>query len=193
MPPSICGWPTGPALADRLEFLTDRLDSPIGELAIMADRRGALRGLAWGDRLEIKRKVMDRHYGAGTYELLPAADPFGLTTALRRYFAGELRALEGVPVATLGSDFQRAVWAELRRIPVGETISYGEMARRVGDPGAARAVGLANNANPIGIVVPCHRVIGADGKLVGFGGGMARKQWLLSHESRAGRTPELPF
>ncbi len=180
-------------MADRQEFLTDRLDSPIGELAIMADRDGALRGLAWGDRLDIKRKVMDRHYGADTYALVPAVDPFGLTTALRRYFAGELHALEGVAVATLGSDFQRAVWAELRRIPVGETISYGEMARRVGDPGAARAVGLANNANPTGIVVPCHRVIGADGRLVGFGGGMARKQWLLSHESRAGRTPELPF
>lgn len=193
MPPSICGWPTGRALADRREFLTDTVATPIGELAIMADRDGRLRGLAWGDRVTIKRRVMDRHYGPGAYVLVPAGDPFGLTTALRRYFAGELHVIDDLPVATLGSDFQRAVWAELRRIPCGETISYGEMARRVGDAGAARAVGLANNANPIGIVVPCHRVIGADGRLVGFGGGMDRKRWLLSHESRAGRTPELPF
>lgn len=180
-------------MADPRDFLTDTFPTPIGELAIMADRDGALRGLAWGDRLEIKRQVMDRHYGAGTYVLVPATDPFGLTTALRRYFAGELHAIDDLAVADEGSPFQRAVWAELRRIPCGETISYGEMARRVGDPGAARAVGLANNANPVGIVVPCHRVIGADGRLVGFGGGMARKRWLLSHESRAGRTPELPF
>jgi methylated-DNA-[protein]-cysteine S-methyltransferase len=180
-------------LADRHEFLIDRLASPIGELAIMADGDGRLRGLAWGDRLTSKRRVMDRHYGPGTYVLVPAADPFGLTSALRRYFAGDLHVIDDLPVATLGSDFQRAVWAELRRIPCGETISYGEMARRVGDAGAARAVGVANNANPIGIVVPCHRVIGADGRLVGFGGGMDRKRWLLSHESRAGRTPELPF
>ncbi len=193
MPPSICGWPTGPALADHLEFLTDTFPTPIGELAIMADADGCLRGLAWGDRLEIKRRVMDRHYGAGTYVLVQAHDPFGLSTALRRYFAGELHVIDDLPVATLGSEFQRAVWAQLRRIPCGETISYGEMARRVGDPGASRAVGLANNANPVGIVVPCHRVIGADGRLVGFGGGMERKRWLLSHESRAGRTPELPF
>lgn len=193
MPPSICGWPTGPALADPLEFLTDSFPTPIGELAIMADGDGRLRGLAWGDRIEIKRKVLDRHYGAGAYVLVPARDPFGLVTALCRYFAGELHVIDDLPVATLGSAFQRAVWAELRRIPCGETISYGEMARRVGDPGASRAVGLANNANPVGIVVPCHRVIGSDGRLVGFGGGMARKRWLLSHESRAGRTPELPF
>lgn len=193
MPPSICGWPTGPALADQLEFLTDMFATPIGALAIMADPQGRLRGLAWGDRLEVKRQVLDRHYGAGTCVLVPASDPFGLTTALRRYFAGALHIIDDLPVTTAGSPFQRAVWAELRRIPCGETISYGEMARRVGDPGAARAVGLANNANPVGIVVPCHRVIGADGSLVGFGGGMTRKRWLLSHESRAGRTPELPF
>lgn len=149
-------------MADRHEFLTDRLATPIGELAIVADGDGRLRGLAWGDRLTSKRRVMDRHYGPGTYVLVPAADPFGLTSALRRYFAGDLHVIDDLPVATLGSDFQRAV-------------------------------GLANNANPIGIVVPCHRVIGADGRLVGFGGGMDRKRWLLSHESRAGHAPELPF
>ena len=90
-------------------------------------------------------------------------------------------------MATNGTPFQRRVWAALRAIPAGETTSYGALARLLDAPGASRAVGLANGANPIGIVVPCHRVIGADGSLTGFGGGLARKQWLLQHEGAAFR------
>ncbi len=82
-----------------------------------------------------------------------------------------------------GTEFQRRVWGELREIPLGETISYGELARRLGTPGASRAVGLANGRNPVSIVVPCHRVIGADGRLTGYGGGLERKAWLLRHEA----------
>jgi methylated-DNA-[protein]-cysteine S-methyltransferase len=101
---------------------------------------------------------------------------------LKDYFAGGLTRFD-VPLELAGTDFQRRVWSELQRIPYGETISYGELARRLGQPAAVRAVGLANGRNPIAIVVPCHRVIGADGSLTGYGGGLERKAWLLDHEA----------
>jgi methylated-DNA-[protein]-cysteine S-methyltransferase len=100
---------------------------------------------------------------------------------LRAYFEGELHEFE-LPLRMKGTDFQRRVWKELMNIPFGMTISYAEQARRIGRPGAARAVGAANGRNPISIVVPCHRVIGANGTLTGYGGGLDRKQWLLEHE-----------
>lgn len=102
---------------------------------------------------------------------------------MRAYFAGELQAFD-LPLNMIGTDFQRVVWRELARIPYGEIISYAELARRVDRPGAARAVGAANGRNPISIVVPCHRVIGANGTLTGYGGGLDRKEWLLRHEAR---------
>ena len=102
---------------------------------------------------------------------------------LQAYFAGELRDFE-LPLAAEGTPFQQRVWRALCDIPYGETISYGELARRIGQPSAARAVGLANGQNPSAIVVPCHRVIGADGSLTGYGGGLERKRWLLAHESK---------
>jgi methylated-DNA-[protein]-cysteine S-methyltransferase len=101
---------------------------------------------------------------------------------LEAYFAGELREFD-LPLAPEGSEFQLRVWEQLRAIPYGETISYGELARRVGDPAAARAVGLANGRNPLPVIVPCHRVIGADGSLTGFGGGLERKRRLLELEA----------
>jgi methylated-DNA-[protein]-cysteine S-methyltransferase len=100
---------------------------------------------------------------------------------LQAYFAGKLTAFE-LPIHLRGTEFQRRVWASLQEIPYGETISYGELARWVGNPKASRAVGLANGRNPVAIVVPCHRVIGADGSLTGYGGGLERKVWLLEHE-----------
>jgi methylated-DNA-[protein]-cysteine S-methyltransferase len=103
---------------------------------------------------------------------------------LDAYFAGELGAFD-LDVDPQGTPFQRRVWDELRRIPFGETISYSELARRLGDPKLVRAVGVANGRNPISIVIPCHRVIGADGSLVGYGGGLERKRWLLEHEAVA--------
>lgn len=109
----------------------------------------------------------------------------GVVEQLRRYFEGALREFD-VPLAPQGTDFQLAVWRELRRIPFGATLSYGELARRIHRPGASRAVGAANGANPISIIVPCHRVIGADGSLTGFGGGLAAKQFLLDHERTLG-------
>ncbi len=105
---------------------------------------------------------------------------------LGEYFAGRRTTFE-LPLRPIGNDFQLAVWAELARIPYGETRSYGSVARAIGDPGAAQAVGAANGQNPLPIVVPCHRVIGADGRLVGYGGGLARQRFLLDLEQRADR------
>ncbi len=118
----------------------------------------------------------------GTPRLTPRRDPAGLSTRLRAYLAGDPSALEGVEVDGGGTPFQRLVWPALRTIPVGTTTTFGEIARRIGRPRASRAVGLANARNPIAIVVPCHRVVGADGTLTGYAGGLARKQWLLAHE-----------
>ena len=105
----------------------------------------------------------------------------GVVEQLEAYFAGSRQAFE-VPLALAGTDFQRRVWEGLLEIPYGETMSYGELARRVGRPGASRAVGLANGRNPVAIIVPCHRVIGANGTMTGYGGGLDRKVWLLDHE-----------
>jgi methylated-DNA-[protein]-cysteine S-methyltransferase len=99
-----------------------------------------------------------------------------------RYFKGEVGALDAIPVELNGTPFQRSVWHALRRIPGGTTISYAELAKRIGEPTAVRAVGTANGANPVAVIVPCHRVIGSDGRLTGYGGGLDRKQWLLQHE-----------
>jgi methylated-DNA-[protein]-cysteine S-methyltransferase len=103
---------------------------------------------------------------------------------LARYFRGESADVSSLPLDQYGAPFERKVWRALVEIPAGETDSYGGIARKIGDPGAARAVGLANGANPIAIVVPCHRVIGSNGSLTGYGGGLERKRWLLNHEAR---------
>ncbi|WP_020470709.1 methylated-DNA--[protein]-cysteine S-methyltransferase [Zavarzinella formosa] len=100
---------------------------------------------------------------------------------LTAYFAGKLREFD-LPLSLAGTPFQQKVWEELTRIPFGETISYAELARRVGNSNAFRAVGLANGRNPVSIIVPCHRVIGSNGKLTGYGGGLPTKEWLLKHE-----------
>jgi methylated-DNA-[protein]-cysteine S-methyltransferase len=156
----------------------DELDSPVGRLTIVADEEGRLRALGW---LEGHDRMADQ-LRAWAPRLSRAADPSGVTSALRAYFAGALHAIDALPVTFEGTPFQESVWRALRTIPCGETRSYGQLARAIGKPAAVRAVGLANGANPIGIVVPCHRVIGADGSLTGYGGGLERKRWLLAHE-----------
>ena len=132
---------------------------------------------------------------AGPSTSAPADDSAGLSTRVRAYFAGDIEILGEVPVRAGGTPFQRTVWAALREIPPGRTTSYGQLAARLGRPGASRAVGLANGANPVAIAVPCHRVIGADGTLTGYGGGLERKRWLLEHEraslAAAGRSMTL--
>ena len=164
------------------EFFIDRMATPIGELIIIADRDGSLRTIDWTDHEARMKRLLDRQYGKGRYTLTPRRDPGGLTTAMRRYFKGDLAVLDRLPVATEGTPFQQSVWKALRKIRHGTTISYAELARRIGRPTAVRATGLANGQNPISIVVPCHRVIGSNGSLTGYGGGLSRQEWLLAHE-----------
>ena len=159
----------------------DHLDTPIGRLLLAADEAGLRHvGFERADRGE----RIDPSWRRGRRGLENAI------AQLRAYFAGELHAFD-LPLAAEGTAFRKAVWDALVRIRYGETISYGELARRIGDPSASRAVGAANGANPLPIIVPCHRVIGADGKLTGFGGGLPIKQWLLAHERR--HAPRAPF
>lgn len=179
-------------MAETLHLRIDHLETPLGELAVVADDGGRLRAIEWTDLGADLQRSLRRQFGDGGFALTPASNPSGLTAAMRAYFAGHLHAIDDLPAAAAGTEFQRSVWRALRQIPCGETISYGELARRIGRPAAVRAVGLANGANPIGIVVPCHRVIGADGTLTGYGGGIERKRWLLAHE-RARTNLELPL
>ncbi len=155
--------------------------SPIGTVLLVTDGT-ALRALDFLDYADRMHDLLRRHYGAYSLAEMPDAGQFGLTLAA--YFDGDLTALDRLPVQTAGTAFQRMVWAGLRAIPAGTTTSYGRLAASLGRAGASRAVGLANGANPVGIVVPCHRVIGADASLTGYGGGLHRKRWLLAHEAR---------
>ncbi len=164
----------------------DTMETPVGEAHIVTDEDGALRGFDWHGDAERLRKLMRRYYPSAQIKAGPA--PPAIRTALEAYFAGDVHALKGLTWRAAGTDFQREVWRALCDIPVGETISYAELARRIGKPKAVRAVGLANGANPNGLVVPCHRVIGANGTLTGYGGGLHRKKWLLEHEGATFRT-----
>ena len=146
------------------------LDSPIGCLSLYSDG-DALTGLY----MEKREPEGDALAGEHVPVLKSAA------RQLKEYFAGDRRDFD-LPVALHGTAFQRKVWEQLREIPCGETLSYGQLAKRIRQPSASRAVGLANGRNPVSIVIPCHRVIGADGSLTGYGGGIERKQWLLEHE-----------
>ena len=156
--------------------------SPIGEMLLAWDADATLRVLDFVDFEPRMRKLLRLHYGDA--EMIETAVPPNIAAPLDAYFAGEISAIDRMAVATDGTAFQKLVWAALRAIPAGTTESYGQLAQRLGSPKAVRAVGGANGANPIGIVVPCHRVIGANGTLTGYGGGLERKQWLLAHETK---------
>jgi methylated-DNA-[protein]-cysteine S-methyltransferase len=161
-------------------FSFDRLETPIGTALLVTDADGALRALDWEDYEARLRQLLRLHYGAPV--LRDARAPGGLKAALRGYFAGDIDRLKAIKWRVAGTLFQRKVWTALTNIPAGTTTSYGALAAQLGMPKAVRAVGLANGSNPISVVVPCHRVIGADGSLTGYGGGLERKRWLLEHE-----------
>jgi methylated-DNA-[protein]-cysteine S-methyltransferase len=171
-------------MREVLQFLIDRVDTPIGEMLIVADHDGNLRASDWTDHEARMRRLLRLHYGENGFRLEPTRNPHGLTVAIGRYFAGDLTAIDNLPVETAGTPFQREVWRALRRITCGTTVSYAKLAERIGQPTAVRAVGLANGSNPVGVVLPCHRVIGSNGSLTGYGGGIERKRWLLEHESK---------
>ena len=153
--------------------------SPLGELTVVT-HGGRLAGLGFSDCGTPLRRSLERRFGRVTPTAASAPSP--IARVLAAYFAGDVAALDTIDVDPGGTTFQQRVWGALRRIPVGQTVSYRDLARTIGAPAAVRAVGAANGANPIGIVVPCHRVIGADGALHGYAGGLARKRWLLRHE-----------
>jgi methylated-DNA-[protein]-cysteine S-methyltransferase len=169
-------------MSDILHLFIDRIDTPIGKLLLVADNDGNLRAIDWSDYESRMLQLLQLHYGKNGYRFESTRNRNGLEDAVRRYFAGDIDAIDDLPVKTAGTPFQRSVWSELRKIPGGTTISYAQLADHIGRPRAVRAVGLANGSNPVGIVVPCHRVIGSDGSLTGYGGGLKRKQWLLEHE-----------
>jgi O-6-methylguanine DNA methyltransferase len=153
--------------------------SPIGSITL-AVHDGTLCALGFADKLTKKQAHLQRRFGA--VELRHGNGAAAIVDRLRAYFAGELDALDAIAVDTGGTPFQQRVWSALRTVRPGHTVAYSDLARTIGAPAAVRAVGAANGANPIGIVIPCHRVIGANGNLVGYGGGIERKQWLLRHE-----------
>jgi methylated-DNA-[protein]-cysteine S-methyltransferase len=157
-----------------------KFSSPMGPLWLAATEKGIC-AISFEPPGEGARSAGQKPASPVAAEIMKKAE-----SALSRYFAGDPKALENVPVDAAGTEFQRSVWEALRRIPSGQTRSYGEIARLIGRPRAVRAVGAANGSNPVPIVVPCHRVIGANGTLTGYGGGLERKEWLLTHE-RSGR------
>jgi methylated-DNA-[protein]-cysteine S-methyltransferase len=163
----------------------DTVDSPIGALTI-GERAERLCLLHFGDDGPAIDATFERWYPGETRVRRPVAQ---VRAILARYFEGEHAAIDRVAVELNGTEFQKRVWKALRRIPSGSTISYAELARRIGAPSAVRAVGAANGANPVALIVPCHRVIGSDGTLTGYGGGLDRKRWLLVHERVV--TPQL--
>ena len=170
-----------------MRLLLDPQVSPLGMLQLVTDTEGMLRALDFEDYMPRLHRLLRLHHGS--YSLEDGRAPAPIRQRIAAYFDGDLDSLAGIPAATGGTAFQREVWAALRTIPAGQTMSYGGLAARLGRPGASRAVGLANGSNPVGIVVPCHRVIGAGGMLTGYGGGLARKRWLLDHERHHAAQP----
>jgi methylated-DNA-[protein]-cysteine S-methyltransferase len=162
-----------------MDLLLDRLPSPIGTITLVCGG-GALRGVHFQGDEGWMRGWLGRQYGR--YRLEPGTAPAAIRGRVEAYFDGDLEALDQVPVEIAGTPFQQMVWWALRTIPAGTTVTYGQLAARIGKPGSSRAVGMANGSNPVPIVVPCHRVIGANGTLTGYGGGLDRKRWLLAHE-----------
>lgn len=164
-------------------FGLDRLDTPIGVALLVSDGDGVLRALDWEEYEPRMKELLRLHYGAVI--LKQARAPRDLKAALAGYFNGDFDRLQQIEWRVAGTPFQQKVWKALPKIPAGMTMSYGALAAKIGLPKAIRAVGHANGSNPISVVVPCHRLIGANGSLIKYGGGLQRKRWLLQHEGVA--------
>lgn len=168
---------------EPLALTLDRIDTPVGQILLVTDADGAVRALDFHGFEPRMMRLLARHCGA--FELVAASAPASVRNAVLAYFSGDATALDDVPTQVGGTAFQCAIWAALRRIPAGQTRTYGQIAMAVGAPKAVRAAGMANGQNPIALIVPCHRVIGANGTLTGYAGGVERKRWLLAHEAEA--------
>ena len=173
-----------------MELQLDRINSDIGPIMIVTDG-DALCALDFGDYEQRMMQFLQKRYAQ--FQLTPTADPLGFSSRIRAYLEGNYGSLDPIPVNPGGTAFQQQVWLALRSIPPSTIRSYGELAAQLGNPKAARAVGLANSLNPIAIVLPCHRVIGTNQTLTGYAGGLARKQWLLSHEGYFMTPTQLPL
>jgi methylated-DNA-[protein]-cysteine S-methyltransferase len=162
-----------------MKLQIDQIESPLGTILLVADETSlcALDFVGYEARM---MGLLQKRYPS--VELMDSINPHGFSSKIHAYLAGDYGSLADIPVNAGGTDFQQLVWQGLRSIPVGTTLSYGELATKLGKPTAARAVGMANSLNPVAIVVPCHRVIGTKAKLTGYAGGLERKQWLLQHE-----------
>ena len=188
----------------RVDLLLERLDSPLGQVLVVTEAAapGRIRALDWHDHEDRLHRLLRIQFKNETASITSATHPLAsrlsgsaptaspAARALGAYFDGDPDALETLPIHLGGTPFQRAVWMALRGIPAGTTLTYAELARQIGQPRAVRAVGAANGANPLSLILPCHRVVGSDQSLRGYAGGLARKQWLLEHERRhAGLRP----
>jgi methylated-DNA-[protein]-cysteine S-methyltransferase len=171
-------------IMDNVTFRIERFDTPTGRMLLVNDEQGRVRALDWETHEARMQRLMSRYYRNLQLTIREASQASAAKRAVLAYFDGDLEAIASVQVVTSGTEFQTDVWNALRRIPRGQTLSYGALAKDIGRPAAVRAVGLANGSNPIAIIVPCHRVIGANASLTGYGGGLERKRWLLDHESR---------
>lgn len=165
-----------------LNFRLERFSTPIGQILLVTDEQQDVRAVDWHDYEERMHLLMARQYKGFDLSLRESTQASPASRTLQAYFDGELGGIDTIRVALGGTDFQRQVWSALRSIPAGQLLSYSDLAIRIGRPSAVRAVGLANGANPISIVLPCHRVVGSNASLTGYGGGLHRKRWLLEHE-----------
>ncbi len=161
------------------ELLIDTIESPIGNIIIVVDE-GKMCALDFEGYEERMMKLLKRRYL--DVELKQVDNPHGFSTHVKNYLAGDYKSLDAIPVNTGGTPFQQQVWNALREIPTGQTFTYSQLATKIGRPKATRAVGMTNSLNPIAIVLPCHRVVGANSSLTGYAGGLDRKHWLLRHE-----------
>lgn len=162
-----------------MELFIDKINSPLGIILVVADTEN-LYALDYADYEHRLIQLLQLRYGH--FQLKEAANPAGISSQIQAYLEGNYSSLDQIPVKAGGTAFQQQVWAALRTIPPGTAVTYGELATKLGKPTAYRAVGMANSLNPVAIVVPCHRVIGAKANLTGYAGGLERKRWLLRHE-----------
>ncbi|MEA2737525.1 MAG: methylated-DNA-[protein]-cysteine S-methyltransferase [Acetobacteraceae bacterium] len=162
------------------QLFFEQFTAPTGTMLLLTDDADQVHALDWEDYATRMHDLLRLQCGPVRLQQRQAASP--ARRAIEAYYEGALGAIEDLPVKTGGTAFQREVWTALRAIPTGKTTTYGALAAKLGRPKAMRAVGMANGANPVSIIVPCHRVIGADATLTGYGGGLERKRWLLRHE-----------
>lgn len=167
----------------ELTLISEAVETPLGGLILVTDTNGILRAADFADCEPRMHRLLGRRLSTVSYQVSAGTVPNAIKGAVAAYFAGDLAAIDTITVAGSGTEFQESVWNALRSITPGSPVAYGDLATRLGHRGAARAVGLANGANPFCIIIPCHRLIGANGTLTGYSGGVERKRWLLNHEA----------